>query len=141
MNKFSTFLTIFLFSFPAYAQEVIQGPIQADVISVYDGDTITVEAQIWVRQTITTKVRIRGVDTPEIRGKCSNEKELAIKARDFIRALMGETVILTNIEDGKYAGRVIADVYTEQGDLVSAALLKENLGRQYDGGQRQGWCD
>ena len=32
---------------------------------------------------------VAGVDTPEIRGKCQAEKDLAIQARDFVRSSVG----------------------------------------------------
>lgn len=51
--------------------------VPATVVSVYDGDTFTVEARPWPGMTLRTSVRVRGVDTPEIRGKCQAEKDLA----------------------------------------------------------------
>jgi len=30
-------------------------------------------------------IRVNGVDTPEIRGKCQYENNLALEARDFVR--------------------------------------------------------
>jgi len=125
----------------ASAGEKISGPIKADVESVYDGDTITASAHIWIGQTINTKVRIRGIDTPELRGKCDTEKQQAIKAKDFVQNLIGnKPVTLTNIENGKYAGRVIADVFVDDVN-VSEAIINNGLGRIYDGGKRKGWCD
>ena len=68
----------------------IPGPINAHVVSVYDGDTLTVEAAPWPGLTARTGVRVAGVDTPEIRGKCQAEKDMAIRARDFVRATVRE---------------------------------------------------
>ncbi|MCZ6466830.1 MAG: thermonuclease family protein, partial [Alphaproteobacteria bacterium] len=115
------------------------GPINARVVSVYDGDTLTVDAELWAGLTARTTVRVAGVDTPEIRGKCQAEKDLAIRARDFVRATIGVTVQLTNIRPGKYAGRMIADVWVN-GQKLSDLLITENLGRPYRGGRREGWC-
>ncbi len=115
------------------------GPINARVVSVYDGDTLTVDANPWPGLTARTKVRVAGVDTPEIRGKCQAEKDQAIRARDFVRSTVGATVQLTNIRHGKYAGRVIAVVWVNEQKL-SDLLIVENLGRPYHGGRREGWC-
>jgi len=52
----------------------ITGPVAAKVVKVYDGDTITVEAYPLPGITANTKVRVNGVDTLEIRGKCKAEK-------------------------------------------------------------------
>ncbi len=69
-------------AFPAHAGETIPGPIPADVIGVYDGDTLTVDAHPWPQITVRTSVRVRGIDTPEIRGKCSSEKAQASEGPD-----------------------------------------------------------
>ncbi len=123
----------------ATAANPIPGPINAHVVSVYDGDTMTVDAEPWPGLTAHTKVRVAGVDTPEIRGKCQAEKDQAVRARDFVRATVGATVQLTNIRPGKYAGRMIADVWVN-GRKLSDLLIAENLGRPYHGGRREGWC-
>ena len=65
----------------ANARDVLPGPIEADVLRVVDGDTFEVEADIWPGQKINTMVRLEAVDTPELRGRCSEEKALAQKAR------------------------------------------------------------
>jgi len=72
-----------------YAADTIPGPIVATVVSVDDGDTLTVNAYPWPGMTIRTAVRVNGVDTPEIRGLCDAEKELAKRARDYVRATVG----------------------------------------------------
>ncbi len=123
----------------APAAEIIPGPINARVVSVYDGDTLTVDAVPWPGLTARTSIRVAGVDTPEIRGKCQREKDLAIRARDFVRAAVGARVQLTDVRLGKYAGRVVADVWVNEQKL-SELLIAENLGRPYHGGRREGWC-
>ena len=122
------------------AGEVLHGPIPAQIVSVYDGDTITVRARIWLGQAVETQVRLDGIDTPELKGKCKGEKKLAQKARDFLIELAGDTVTLRDIHYGKYAGRVVARVFTERGEDIVAALLNAGHGRLYSGGKRQGWC-
>ena len=123
----------------APAAEIIPGPINARVVSVYDGDTLTVDAVPWPGLTARTSVRVAGVDTPEIRGKCQAEKDQAIRARDFVRATVGARVQLTDVRPGKYASRVIAHVWV-RGQKLSDLLIAEHLGRPYHGGRREGWC-
>ncbi len=125
-----------------FAADTIPGPIVATVISIDDGDTMTVNAHYpWPGMTIRTAVRVSGIDTPEIRGLCDAEKELAKRARDYVRATVGDHVQLTNVTLGKYAGRIIADVALADGRSLAALLITEGLGREYDGGRRKGWCD
>jgi len=125
---------------PVLAAEAIPGPVTARVVSVYDGDTITVDALPWPGVTMRTSVRLAGVDTPEIRGKCQAEKDLAVRARDFVKARVGNTVRLYDIQHGKYAGRVVARVHTEADADIAGALIAAGLGREYHGGRREGWC-
>ena len=102
---------------------------------------MTVNAYPWPGMTIRTAVRVNGIDTPEIRGLCDAETELAKRARDFVRATVGDHVQLINIALGKYAGRIIADVALADGRSLAGLLITEGLGRAYDGGTREGWCD
>ena len=111
------------------------------VISVYDADTFRVNIDDW--PTIigsNIPVRVRGVDAPEIRGKCEKEKEKAKQARNFTVSQLekGRVIELLNIQRGKYF-RLIADVYID-GKSLSAELQKNNLVRIYHGGTRASWC-
>lgn len=116
----------------------IQAP--ARVLSVYDGDTVKVEAAMWPGLTWTGSVRIQGVDTPELRGKCAGEKRKARAARDFVKGRVGKRVMLLNVKKGKYAGRVVARVRLADGTDLTELLIRSRHGRPYDGGRRHGWC-
>lgn len=125
----------------ADAAETLPGPVPASVIHVIDGDTIKVEATVWLGQRITVNARIRGIDTPELRGGCYREKAMAAAARAELAGLAGNRPLrLTNIENDKYAGRVLADIETADGIDVGAHMLATGLARVYDGGGRGGWC-
>jgi endonuclease YncB( thermonuclease family) len=137
-------LALLLVLVPAWlapARESLPGPVRADVIEVYDGDTLIVRARIWLGQVVSTKVRLAGVDAPELRGRCSREKLMARDARRFVeRKLAGGGVTLRDIRFGKYAGRVLARVITAEGEDLGKALLAAGLARPYRGGRRGSWC-
>ncbi len=136
MHRYLSFIP-FLFISPALADGL---SVPADVISVYDGDTFKAQAYPWPGMTMAVSIRVNGIDTPEIRGKCDAEKQAAIVARDYVRDVLGESVILKNVKRGKYAGRVVADVYLTDGRSLTELLIASGLGRPYDGGKRSGWC-
>ena len=121
--------------------------VPATVNSVYDGDTIKVSAAIWPGISWTGSVRILGIDTPELRGKCPEEKAKAIAAREFVKRIVGDRVTLHNVKLGKFAGRVLADVELQLRDSRRATddlaeiLIDHGHARPYDGGARQGWCE
>ena len=111
------------------------------VISVYDGDTFRVNIDSLppiVGKNIS--IRVNGVDTPEIRGKCQYEKDLALKARDFVRGRLANAtdIKLTNLQRGKYF-RVVANVVVD-GVSLEQELLDNELAYSYDGGKKLSWC-
>ena len=141
MKWIIAFIFIILSMVPAAAANELHGPIQAEVIRVVDGDTFDVRAQIWIGQYIETRVRLNGIDTPEIRGKCINEKRSAQNAKAKLESLiLNKTVYLNDIHGGKYAGRVIANAKTVDGIDLSKTLIKSGYARHYDGKTRAGWC-
>lgn len=110
------------------------------LVGIIDGDTIKVTLPgIHPLFGERLSVRIRGIDTPEIRGKCEVEKTKAKKARDYLRKLLkGAVIQLIDVERGKYF-RIVATVKANGLD-VAAALIQRGLGRPYDGGKRLTWC-
>ena len=108
-------------------------------MQVIDGDTIEVNAHPWPGMTVRVLVRLNTIDAPEIAGKCPEEKALAIRARDRLKALAGSTVQLVDVRRGRIARRVIARVLVD-GRPVGGILVAEGLARAYSGGKREGWC-
>ena len=112
------------------------------VISVYDGDTFRVDIDS-LSPIVGKNIRIRlnGEDTPEIQGKCQYEKDLALKARDFVRNKLtnAKEIKLTKLQRGKYF-RVVADVMID-GVSLEQELLENKLAYKYTGGKKSSWCN
>ncbi len=126
----------------AWAQVTVSGI----VTDVYDGDTLTVEAGTWPGFKWKGGVRVRGIDTPEIRGKCEDESELATTVRDHVRGLLlDESVLVCDVAQDKYGGRVVGWVFykNELGEMRSLAddLLHLSYAQEYDGGTKPEWCE
>ena len=116
---------------------------QSSIKSIYDGDTITLVCLNEFKcQKNSLKVRIMGVDTPEIKGKCRKEIVLARKAKQFTVAFLRTSgdIVLTYDDYKKYDryGRLLAYISVDGRDLAKG-LIENNLGRRYDGGKRLGW--
>ena len=108
----------------------------------YDGDTIYVAIPGLPGEIANMSVRVRGVDTPEIRGKCESEKQLAQQARDYARKRLktAKAVEFCEPEWGRYGGRVVASVRID-GSPLDLELIDNGLARPYDGKtKRQPWC-
>jgi endonuclease YncB( thermonuclease family) len=114
----------------------------AEVLRVIDGDTFEARVNVWPGLAVTTKVRLRGIDAPELKARCPEERTLAEAARDALRDLLAEGgVTLSAVVPDKYGGRVDADAATRSTANVSAELLAKGHGRRYAGGHRLTWCD
>ena len=103
----------------------------------YDGDTITFNLPN-LHPIIGNKIAIRvnGIDTAEIRGKCDKEKYNAEQARDMVTDILkdAERIDLKNMGRGKYF-RIVADVYVDGENLVEA-LIDSGMAVKYDGGKK-----
>lgn len=113
----------------------------AEVLNVLDGDTFEARVSVWPGLAITTRVRLRGIDAPEMKARCADERMKAEAARDALRRLLDQGGVgITRVTIDKYGGRVVADASTRMTADVSAALLDAGLVRRYGGGRRDGWC-
>jgi len=125
----------------ASPDERVAGPYAARVIETLDGDSIRAEIAIWPGQRVRVIVRIRGVDTPEMRARCPSERRRALAARQFLAGRLSQApVTLGNIGGGIYFGRVLADVRLAGGEDAASLLLDRRFARPYRGGARQAWC-
>ena len=100
------------------------------VTSVYDGDTVTADIDlgfgVWLHGQ---KLRLVGIDTPEIRGGTPETKLAARKSRDFVRHyLLGDDEVRIESQGkGKY-GRWLARIYVkEQSDSAAWYCLNDRL--------------
>ena len=80
----------------------------ADVLRVIDGDTFEARVHVWPGLDITTKIRLRGIDAPELRARCPAERTMAEAARDALGAMLAEgRVGISGVTLDKYGGRVV----------------------------------
>ena len=106
---------------------------QAKVVRVYDGDTFYIN--IHKVHSLFGKnlgVRIKGIDTPELRGGTPETKAAGIKARDFAanKLKKAKRVDLKECTRGKFF-RIVCFVYLD-GKSLGKMLLKEKLAKVYD---------
>ena len=112
---------IFIFSFFIINTGNYGNARVLQVVSVYDGDTF--KANLKDLPSIIgyeISIRIKGIDTPELKANNIDVKSLAYKARDYTRSQLtnANIIILSNIERGMYF-RIIADVWYDNTNLAS----------------------
>lgn len=101
----------------------------AVVTDVYDGDSITLSVDLGFKVNFSIKVRLSGINTPEIRGASRPE---GLIARDYLRDLiLDKKVIFKSIKDkkGKY-GRYLGIIYID-GANINKKLLDLGLAEKY----------
>lgn len=109
----------------------------------YDADTVTFDIP-GIHPLFGDKisVRVRGIDTPEKKGRLPCEKDTARNAQRLVENLLknAKTIELHGLGRDKYF-RVLADVRYDGKDLKDV-LLKNNLAYPYFGGtkQKRNWC-
>lgn len=117
------------------------GRYRAEVLRVLDGDTLEARVRVWLGEDIVTRVRLAGIDAPEIRGRCDEERRRALEARAALEHLVeGRAVILADIGPDKYFGRVVGRILIDGERDAGAILLAAGHARAYDGRTRTSWC-
>ena len=99
------------------------------VTDIYDGDTLTGTIDLGFDISMSIKVRLSRINTPELRTKDADEKVRGYAARDFLREFLEkykDSLCIRTVEKGKYGrwiGEILIDLskheYDE--DIVSDA--------------------
>lgn len=110
----------------------------AKITSVYDGDTFKACFTFGGKMFIWN-CRLAGVDTPELRTRNQLEKKHGYIARDELRKLILDKVILLKCGEFDKYGRLLAHIEMSDGTDVSKWLIQEGLAFEYDGGTKRSW--
>lgn len=106
---------------------------KAEVIRVVDGDTVWMKLDYGFRFALPWRVRLRGVDAPEL------DTAEGAAAKTWVEDRLGSasTVVITTSEVGKF-GRYIADVFygegksvrgvAEEGGYLNGEMVREGVG-------------
>ncbi|NOT66389.1 MAG: thermonuclease family protein [Methylotenera sp.] len=113
-----------------------------EVRRVHDGDTIQVLSDTLPMPLANMAVRLRGIDTPELAGKCPAEKAKAKLATAYLKGLVkqGDVLTLNNPKWDKYGGRIDADVTWRDVDLAQAMIAAGYAVPYFGKGAKNDWC-
>lgn len=114
---------------------------RAKVLSVYDGDTVTLMIDMGLKHFARVKVRLIGIDTPEIRTRDKAEKALGLAARDYLSdRILDKDVIVHTVEKGKFGrwlGRLwLPDDGEQLGESLNEEMIRAGHAKPYNGGAR-----
>lgn len=103
---------------------------KAKIIDIYDGDTVTALVDLGFLSFREMKLRLYGIDTPELRGA---EKIEGRKVRDIVREMiLDKEVTINSYKDkqGKY-GRYLATIILEDGLNINEWLVENGHAKPY----------
>ena len=108
---------------------------------VVDGDTIDADIDLGFDISLTKRIRLAGIDTPESRTKDLDEKKLGLDAKNWLKHQLEDAfdvVIRTEKPDSteKY-GRIIGHLFINgQDESLNNQMITEGYALPYDGGTK-----
>ena len=109
----------------------------AKVVSVYDGDTITVVFK-FADTFYKWNCRLDGIDTPEMKSKNPLEKAEATKARDFLREKISGKVVTISCGNFDKYGRLLVSIEYDN-ENMNTLMIEKGFAKTYSGGTKEEW--
>lgn len=97
-------------------------------LKAYDGDSVTLNIDLGFGICMKHRVRLSGINAPELRSKDEEEKARAYEARDYLRTLLEACpVVYVQTERDKKGGfgRILGTLYTHEGECINDMLVDE----------------
>jgi len=106
---------------------------RAKITDVYDGDTVTAVVDLGFRIQFEIKVRLSGIDTPEIRGE-ERLEGLISKKRVVDLILQKDVILKTQRDKTEKYGRWLGEIFLPGEEIsINQLLLNEGLAKPFKG--------
>jgi micrococcal nuclease len=108
------------------------------LLRVVDGDTIDVDIDLGFDISLSKRVRLAGIDTPESRTSDRFEKSLGLESKEYLKNAMKDAeviVIKTELPDSseKY-GRILGWIYIDnQEKSINEVMIEDGYAWSYMG--------
>jgi micrococcal nuclease len=102
----------------------------AHITGVYDGDTVTAVIDLGFNVSMTEKLRLVGIDAPEMRGESA---AAGTASRDTLRSkILDKKVVIKTSKDKKEKyGRYLAEIFID-GVSINQQMITEGFAIKYD---------
>lgn len=102
------------------------------LVAVIDGDTIDLDLDLGFSLVLRQRVRLYGLDAPELRTKDAAEKERGLRTKAFVQSWFGEPgeVLVRTSKEEKF-GRMLADCFRPGQPSLCSELLSRGLAKPY----------
>lgn len=105
-------------------------PFEKRHTCIVDGDTFWLSGE---------KMRLFGVDTPEMDGRCQKERDLSQAATGHLQLLLSSGIIAITRHGQDDFGRTLVEVDTQAGP-VGPSLLARGVADRFGDGVYPNWC-
>ena len=106
----------------------------AELVRVIDGDTVDCVIDLGFDIKYKCRVRLKGINTPEVRTRDLEEKKRGLAAKDRVIELFeGQETFIINTEldkKGKY-GRILGTIIINNDESINQILLSEGHAEVY----------
>jgi len=112
------------------------------ITKVVDGDTIDAEIDLGFDISLSKRIRLAAVDTPESRTSDANEKKYGLESKEWLKHKVENAkniLIKTELPDSteKY-GRIIGHLFiNDQEKSLNDQMITEGYAWTYDGGTKK----
>jgi micrococcal nuclease len=112
------------------------------ITKVIDGDTIDADIDLGFDISLSKRIRLAGVDTPESRTTDANEKKYGLESKEWLKHRVENAkniLIKTELPDSteKY-GRIIGHLFiNDQANSLNEQMIVEGYAWNYDGGTKK----
>ena len=109
---------------------------KSKVKNIVDGDTVDVEIDLGFGIKMNERIRLYGIDTPEIRTRDLDEKARGIDAKNFLKKTLqsynNNIIIKTHFNKRGKFGRILAELYSpDMTSNINQLLVNEGHVKQY----------
>ena len=110
------------------------------VTRVVDGDTIDADIDLGFNMTLSKRIRLHGINTPETRTRDKEEKKRGLAAKERLQQIIDTqqgVLFLKSMDQGKF-GRCIGVLFEQDFDdqSINDMLVEEGHAVEYFGGKR-----
>ncbi len=134
----NAFILLILLSFSVNAETLYN----YKVVKIVDGDTFTIKVDFLPEELgDRINIRILGIDTPEMRGRCIDEVMKAKEAKNYLAKIVKDNDYRVIIKGRDKYFRLIGDL--KIGDkYVSKMMIDGGYAVSYNGKiHKQSWCN
>jgi micrococcal nuclease len=108
----------------------------AFITNVVDGDTVDAEIDLGFNIKWSNRLRLNGIDTPELHSSCQQIRKQAVMAKEYLASLvLNQNVTIQSFGQEKF-GRYLADIYVN-GEKVNQVMIDKSHALPYFGGKKK----